>query len=418
MVKQPRAEIRKVEMHPAQFDAYSDTTHQFVACIAGVQSGKTWAGSHWLRKKIYEFPDADGMVIAPTYKILSSSTLRRFFSLFPQFEVYYKEQKGEIQLPTGGIVYCRSSDNPEGFAGLTLSYVWADEAGQMTDLAWQMLRNRVAMTSGQIFLTSTPYNISNWFYTGVYLPWKEGRDKNINVYTWKSTDNPKFSAAYFEEERARLRPEAFARTYCGEFTRMTGLVYEIPNESVIDPKDIISHTNARICGVDFGYADSAAIVVIYVVNDIFYIVDEWKQSKRTNAEIIQVLKNKVAQHRINMIFPDSAEPDRAEEMRRAALPVYESNKDLEGGISYLQTLIRERRLLIFNNCKEFLSEAEMYHYPEEVEGKSTKSVPVKVNDHLMDAFRYAIYSYQPMKPRTWEATAPSWPTMYYPDLGL
>jgi phage terminase large subunit len=416
--KEPKKEVRKIELHPQQYDAYYDEIHQFIACIAGVQSGKTFVGSYWARKMIYRFPEEDGLIISPTYKILASSTLRRFFSLFPQFRQYYKEQKGEIELPTGGIIYCRSADNPEGVAGLTCSWIWADEAGQMSDYTWEILRNRVAMTGGKVFLTSTPYNISNWFYTGIYLPWKEEKDKSIGVYTWKSTDNAKFSKEYFEAERMRLRPEAFARTYCGEFTRMTGLVYEIPPESIIDPKDIMSLANQIIIGVDFGYSDCAAIVVIYIVGNIFYIADEWKQSKRTNAEIIQVLKNKLTEHRATMIFPDSAEPDRAEEMRRAALPVYETVKDIEGGISFVQQLIREKRLLVFNNCKELIQEAEMYHYPEIKEGKEVKEVPVKVNDHLMDAMRYAIYSYKPMNPKNYEAIKPKGPIYYYPELEI
>ena len=416
MPKQPKAEIRKIEMFPAQYDFYTDNTHRFVIAAGGIQSGKSYALAHIIRRNCYEHPEEDGLILAPTWKILTSSTLRKFFSMFPQFRAYYHEMKGEIQLPTSGIIYCRSTDSPEGFAGISASWVAADELGQMSNLAWQMMKNRVAMTGGRIWGVSTPYNMSNFFYSELYLPWKEGRDKAIGFYTWKSTDNTAFSKEFFEQERARLRPEAFARTYCGEFSRMSGLVYQLPPESIIDPKDILPHTNTRIAGVDFGYADSAAIVVIYVVGNMFYVADEWKQSGRTNTEIIQVLKNKMSQHKINMFFPDSAEPDRAEEMRRAALPVYESNKDIEGGISFIQTLVRERRLLVFNNCKEFISEIEQYHYPEEKEEVNTKNVPVKFNDHCCDALRYAIFSYKPLGPKSWDATPAYYPP-YYDQLG-
>jgi phage terminase large subunit len=405
MPKQPKAEIRKIEMFPAQYDFYTDNTHRFVIAAGGIQSGKSYALAHIIRRNCYEHPEEDGLILAPTWKILTSSTLRKFFSMFPQFRAYYHEMKGEIQLPTSGIIYCRSTDSPEGFAGVSASWVVADELGQMSNLAWQMMKNRVAMTGGRIWGASTPYNMNNFFYNEIYVPWRDGKDKDIGFYTWKSTDNPKFSTEFFESERQRLRPEAFSRTYCGKFEKMTGLVFnEIPPESIIDPTDILSHTEARICGVDFGYSDSSALTIVYVVRGMFYLVDEWKQSKRTTAEIIQVCKNKMSEHKINMFFPDSAEPDRAEEMRRAALPVYETNKDVKGGISLLQQLFRERRLLIFNRCKDFMSEAEQYHYPEEVEGKDSKDIPVKFNDHICDALRYAVMSYQPLKPRPMIAT--------------
>ena len=65
---------------------------------------------------------------------------------------FYKESKGEIQLPTGGKVFTRSFDQPLGAEGITAHWAWADEAGQMPRLAWTILKSRVAMTGGQISL--------------------------------------------------------------------------------------------------------------------------------------------------------------------------------------------------------------------------------------------------------------------------
>jgi len=71
-----------VKLFPAQFDAFNFTT-QFGAAVAGVQSGKTFLGSHWAGKKIIEFPEKDGIIAAPTYKILQQATLKKFFNTFP-----------------------------------------------------------------------------------------------------------------------------------------------------------------------------------------------------------------------------------------------------------------------------------------------------------------------------------------------
>jgi phage terminase large subunit len=48
----------------------------------------------------------------------------------------------------------------------------------------------------------------------------------------------------------------------------------------------------------------------------------------------------------------------------------------------------------------------MYHYPEVKEGNE-KEEPVKEDDHLMDAIRYAVYTYQPR---------PTAPIVYYKPL--
>jgi len=44
-----------------------------------------------------------------------------------------------------------------------------------------------------------------------------------------------------------------------------------------------------------------------------------------------------------------------------------------------------------------LTEFESYHYPEEAEGRPVKDLPEPYNNHLMDAARYAIHSYRPIR---------------------
>ena len=405
---------RIVKLFPKQFEALNFTT-QFAAVVCGVQSGKTFVGCHWAGKKITEFPEKVGAILAPTYKILQQSTLPKFFEIFPELRKYYKSQKGEINLPTGGTVFIRSVDNPLGVEGMTLSWWWLDEGGQTSLLSWTVLRSRVSMTGGQGLITTTPYNLL-WLYTDFYLPWQRGLDPSLSVFTWKSIDSPYFSKEFYEAEQRRLRPEEFARRYMGEFKKMTGLVYDLPEERIIDPKDIMKAAEARIVGVDWGFRNPAAIIVCYFHDKEWYVVDEWKKAERTTAEIIQVIKNLLTEHRATLVYPDPAEPDRIEECRQAGIPVMEVAKDIKGGVSHIQQLIREGRFRVFNTCPETISEISMYHYPEEEEDKAAKDLPEKFNDHLMDAMRYAIYSYAPISREPIQASEPIEP--YYPELGF
>lgn len=198
--------------------------------------------------------------------------------------------------------------------------------------------------------------------------------------------------------------------------KMTGLVWDIPQEQIIDPKEIMTKSEARIMGVDWGWENPAAIVVMYLYDKTWYVVDEWKQSHRTTAEIIQVIKNKMSEKKITQIFADPAEPDRIQECRNAGLPMMETNKDVKGGISNIQQLIREKRFFVFNNCKEFIDEASMYHYPEPDEEKLSTDLPFPFNNHLCDALRYAAFSFQPINLKQAQASQPILP--YYPELGI
>ena len=401
-----------VRLFSSQYDAFSFNT-QFGVAVAGVQSGKTFLGAYWAGKKITEFPQGTGIIVSPTYGILRAATLKKFFDIFPELRVYYKEHKGEINLPTGGIVYIRSADNPLGIEGITANWIWLDEGGMTSVLTWTVLRSRVSMTGGQILITTTPYNMG-WLYTDFYIPWRDKQDASLSFFTWRSIDNPYFSKDFFEAEKHRLRPEEFSRRYEGRFSKMVGLVYDLPKELEVGVLDRNIKTEARIMGVDWGFRNPAAMWIGYLRDKEWYTVDEWKQSERTTAEIIQVIQNKITEHRITAVYPDPAEPDRIEECRRANIPVMESNKDIKGGVSFIQQLIREKRFKVCNNCVETLDEMSMYHYPEPQEQKPEKDEPEKFNDHLMDAMRYAMYSFKPAY--QYEYVKPSSPVLpFYGD---
>lgn len=407
-------EERIVKFFAKQFDAFNFTT-QFCAAVAGVQSGKTFLGAHWAGKKISEFPDKNGIIVAPTYKILQAATIKKFFDIFPELRGYYKEQKGEIQLPTGGVVYIRSADNPLGIEGITAHWAWLDEGGMTSVLTWTVLRSRVSMTGGQILITTTPYNMG-WLYMDYYMPWKNGMDNQLSFFTWRSIDNPYYSKEFYEAERKRLSVEEFGRRYIGEFRKMTGLIWDLPDEQIVEPLDINTKTELRIMGCDWGFRNPTGLSVIYVKDKSFYIVDEWRKEEQTTDEIIQVGNNLIKEHGITRVFPDPAEPDRIEEAKRKGWPVYSASKDVFGGINLIQTLIKEKRFFVSKNCKQTLDEMSMYHWAENTDqDKAKKEEPEKFNDHLMDATRYAIYSYEPVNINPMIATAPIKP--YYPELG-
>jgi len=406
---------RTVKLFSKQFDAFNFST-QFGAAVAGVQSGKTFLGAHWAGKKITEFPDKNGIIVAPTYKILQAATIKKFFDVFPELRVYYKEQKGEISLPTGGVVYVRSADNPLGIEGITAHWAWLDEGGMTSALTWTVLRSRVSMTGGQVLITTTPYNMG-WLYLDFYRPWKEGVDKQLSFFTWRSIDNPYYSKEFYEAEKKRLSTEEFGRRYEGEFRKMSGLIWDLPDTQIIEPLDRNIKTEIRIMGADWGFRNPTGLVVIYLRDKCFYIMDEWKKEEKTTDEIIQAGNNLIKEHHITRVFPDPAEPDRIEEAKRKGWPVYEASKDVFGGINLVQTLIKEKRFFVSNKCIATLDEMSMYHWVETLdETKSHKEEPEKFNDHLCDALRYAIFSYEPGIQTFGQASSPIKP--YYAELGI
>lgn len=383
-------------LHSKQREAFVSNS-QYVVCIAGVQSGKTFLGTHWSAKNIYEFPSENGLIVAPTYKLLQQSTLPKFFSQYPYYRQFYKEQKGEIGLAGEARVFIRSADSPLGLEGMTLKWAWLDEAGQMPSLVWPIIRSRTAINKGQVLITTTPYNMG-WLYQSVYLPWKRGEDKDIAVYSWSSVDSPYFPKDFFLKEKQRLKPEEFNRRYCGEFTKMEGLVYELHQWHLIAPESLPRSFDVVLGGLDWGYTNPAALSVLALKNGKWYLLDEWYETGKTTREIIDAAIKLQNKWTISRWYADSANPEKIQEANsNTGLYVipYEKNKDsIQAGISHIQQLLRENLFLVNRELKNALAEFESYCYPAE---KTEKDLPIPENNHLMDTIRYVIHGYQPAR---------------------
>lgn len=386
----PRQQTIKLHKHQ---DEALFAEERFVAIISGIQGGKTTAGALFARMQFDQFPQDDGLICAPTYKILQQSTLPKFFALNPDLQEYFKKGDSVIDVPGRGKIYVRSTENPNVLEGMTLRWAWPDEAGQMKVDAWINLQGRVSIKQGKIFITTTWYNLG-WLYTDFYNKWKQGIP-NYKVVTFRSVDSPYFPKEEYERAKATMDPRVFARRYEGLPTKMEGLVYEDFNYNYHVTDNVPTEFDVVFGGIDWGYEAPAAIVIIGVHDDTFYLLDEFYGNHKTTPELIEIARGFKERYKVTRWYADSAEPDRIEEFKRASLYTLESNKDMEWGLNKVRQLLREERLRFHSRNKFLLDEIERYHYPPGEDGKPTKESPEKVDDHAMDAMRYALATYQP-----------------------
>ena len=173
---------------------------------------------------------------------------------------------------------------------------------------------------------------------------------------------------------------------------MEGLVYqEFGARNIVDKME--TEAVETFAGIDFGFKNPTAIAIIKKDrDDNFYIVDEWYKTGKTQDEIEEKALQMQETYQVRFWYPDPAEPDRIESMKRKGLYCREVNKDIEAGVDRVRELIKKGQLKVEKHCINTIDEFETYHYPEDDE----KEDPVKANDHLMDAIRYAIYSHQPV----------------------
>lgn len=404
-------------LHQAQ-NEIAESTHRYRVVNCGRRFGKTTLAIEEIKGKALSKPSRIAY-IAPTYQQARDIAWEMLKNELNPIITNVNESRLELKVRTldnkESLIVLRGWEAVETLRGQRFDFLIIDEVASMRNFwtGWQeVLRPTLTDTKGEALFISTPKGF-NHFYT---LYEKEKQDTDYKSFHFTSYDNPFIDKSEIDKARQELEENQFAQEYMADFRKVEGLVYNVPNELIIPPVDTTLKTEDRIVGVDWGYRNPAAIVVLYLKDREWTIADEWKLSGRTTAEIIQVLKNKMAEHRVTNAYPDPAEPDRLEECRRAGISVMEANKDIQAGVSMLQNLIKEKRLKVCSNCIYTIEEFNTYQYPEGVDGKPFKDVPEKLNDHLMDALRYAIYSYGSTVRTFGGASGPMKP--YYEDLKL
>ena len=145
-------------------------------------------------------------------------------------------------------------------------------------------------------------------------------------------------------------------------------------------------------GIDFGWAVPSAALLIGFYDNEPYIIDEIYEKELTTEELFELIKGMLARNGlgisdIDLCFGDAASPDRIMNLNEWGLYTEPSVKDVQAKINtakLTQIHINE------DKCPNTLKEIQSYTWRKNRDG-TILDVPVKLNDHAMDAMMYCIY---------------------------
>lgn len=253
---------------------------------------------------------------------------------------------------------------------------------------WEtVLEPTLLTTQGRAVFSSTP-NGFNDFYT---LTTKAQGGGEWFYSHATSYDNPINSTKWLDEKRVSLSEDRFAQEYLADFRRQEGLVYKEFNRERHIFNRLPDNQMVKIFGgVDFGFTNPAAALTIKKDRQaVYWVTDEWYKTQRTDAQIADY----VAALNWDECYPDPESASGIEELKRRGVNVREviKNKDsIRNGISTVRELFNTNRLRIHSSCVNLIWELETYRYPEAKPDQNEPENPVKENDHLCDALRYAL----------------------------
>lgn len=397
------------------------------------ETGKTITCLRKLNALLAKYPGSRALMVRQTYKSLVESAVVTWEK---------KIHRGQIDTPGYGITkyggqrpehydYANGSrlalggmDHPDKFLSSEWDFIYANQAEEFFLDAWEKLTGRATGRAGnapyfQVFGDCNPGPPHHWIQT---------RDRLLVIET-RHEDNPALydGRQWTEQGRASLAVLdaltglRYKRGRLGLWVAAEGQVYEFdPNIHLINRGDCPAFR--RLCrSIDFGYTNP--FVFQWWGEDYdgrIYLYREIYMTGRTVADHLPKI-NELSQGESYVVtVADHDAGDRAtlsqgikhpQTGQRLEPGIYTmpADKRVGVGIEKVQERLKVQgdgrpRLYIVRDClverdeslrevyKPVCTEEEFpgYVYPQTREGRAADEKPVKVDDHGLDALRYAV----------------------------
>jgi PBSX family phage terminase large subunit len=374
--------------HKAQ-KIVAKSNKRFRVVLCGRRFGKTTLSIYEMIAKAIAKDDRRIAYVAPNYQQARDIAWEQLKRICLPIALKTNEQRLEIEVRTqdGGKSYItlRGWESIETLRGQLFDFLVLDEVASYRNFwtGWhEVIRPTLTDRKGEALFIGTPKGF-NHFYD-LY----NTEDKDYESFHFTSYDNPHIPKEEIDKAKEEIGEDRFAQEYMADFRKMEGLVYkEFDRERHVGEQSFIGSEEV-ICGIDFGYTNPSAILKIVRNNDNYHVEEEWYQPRVSTDQIASV----AIKYNPVRVYPDPAEPDRIEQLRDKGLYVEHVSKDIVAGIDTVHALLKQGRLSVSPKCTNLIYEFETYCYPDSKGDRNEEEKPTKMNDHALDALRYALYS--------------------------
>lgn len=404
MTAVPRITLSPVQ---AQFLA---TDARKVLLHGGRGCGKTYALCAWLVLRTVGRPGAREGLVRKHLRHLRATTIRTLLDgdgrtppLLPQGSYVFHRSTMTISIIGGGEIVGLGLDDPQRLGSYNLTGCAIDEITELAESDWRMLqgcvRVSIAGLPNRIYAACNPAHPGHWVAREFGLAGGHGPAVGCAAVRARPEDNPWLPADFIADLRA-LPGVARRRYYEGAWVGSEGLVYDAWDRTVHVrdiPSDRIRRTRVVI-GVDDGYTHPFAAVraVVHGPDDAIHVDAEFvRRGCSISEKIAAVLSLGGLAAEAVVIDPSAA--DLSAEFQRAGMRTVPADHRVFDGIMRVQERLRvgpqgRPRLTVSPLCEHLVREIECYEWQTtRVAGRDvvTRDAPVKVNDHCLDALRYA-----------------------------
>lgn len=385
---------------PKQIDSINNSTARINIWEGPVRSGKSYSCYWKWLDRVINGVEGPMIMCGRTEPTIKRNIIRPLQELVGD-DLQYNSGKGEVMLWGRKIDVVGANDEraEAKIRGSEFAYALMDEVTIIPENFVKMLFSRLSIPNAQFFGTTNPDSPFHWLKTG-YLDKVD--TMNVKVFSFSMEDNPILTEDFKNDLRKEYQGLWFDRYILGKWVLAEGAVYDFFSER----DHVIAHPpgNATyyVCGIDYGTSNPCCYALIGYNPSLYpnmwlekeyYYDSKAKNRQKSDSDYAADLYNFLAGYNVKAIYVDPSALSFKVELRKFGIPsVIDAINDVLPGIRYQGQLISNGTYKICACCVNAIKEYSTYLWDSRASLRG-KDEPLKQNDHISDAQRYALYSH-------------------------
>ena len=383
----------------AIINAINNPKYRFVCAAISRRQGKTYI-ANIIGQLVSLVPNSNILIMSPNYALSQISfdlqrTLIKHFDL----EVVRDNAKDKvIAISNGSTIRMGAVNQVDSCVGRSYDLIIFYEAALADgrDAFNVALRPTLDKDNSKAIFISTPRGRNNWFAEFFDRGFIDDFPEWISIKaSYKS--NPRMSETDIQEAKKSMSEAEFRQEYEADFNTYEGQVWNFKFDECVGNFTEIDTSGMDIfAGLDVGYRDPTAFCVIaYSWDDEkYYLLDEYLDAERTTEQHATEIRELINKWDIDYIYIDSAaQQTRFDFAQNYDITTVNAKKSILDGISHVEGIVDNNRLLVDQYCKETLQSLDQYQWDPNPNLLKEKPKHNRAS-HMADALRYALYSFE------------------------
>lgn len=403
-------------LSPKQLEFTINSTAKWNLAHGPVSSGKTVGTLFRFMQAVHECPDSQIWMIGHTSSTIHDNAIRLLLeeqapgrpdplAIFRPFCVW---KKGERELVFRDKVISTTGAKDSGAVGAiqgkTMSLVYCDEMTLYPENIIDMIDTRLRNPHSMGFASMNPshpgHKIKKWV--------DEAANGNPDYYSlqFMLEDNPYLEESYKNRIKNSLSGIFYKRNYLGLWCLAEGAIFDFFDRAIYVLKKPPRSAEYWTLGIDDGTSNNFACILVGIstgkydqtkpmrwIEREFVWDSKVKGRGLTIAEKAGFVKELIECYAVKGIYVDPSAAALKLELRNKGMTVIDANNDVHNGIAFMTSEMQQGKLFVCEDCKHTIKEIEGYVWDPKAAEKG-EDVPLKKDDHCIDAMRYAVYSHK------------------------